>query len=136
MLWPPYLDLDFACEQREEAINWFYDKWHTEELVIDKWFTVQALSRLPNTLDEIKKLTQHEKFDLTNPNRMRSLIGAFCHGNQNQFNRLDGKGYELCAFYVLKLDAINPQIADDWLGLSTVGKFGEDRKQLSGRASS
>ena len=127
--------MDFACEQREEAINWFYDKWHTEELVIDKWFTVQALSRLPNTLDEIKKLTQHEKFDLTNPNRMRSLIGAFCHGNQNQFNRLDGKGYELCAFYVLKLDAINPQIAarlarafDCWC------KFGEDRKQLSGQS--
>ena len=121
--------------EREEAINWFYDKWHTEELVIDKWFTVQALSRLPNTLDEIKKLTQHEKFDLTNPNRMRSLIGAFCHGNQNQFNRLDGKGYELCAFYVLKLDAINPQIAarlarafDCWC------KFGEDRKQLSGQS--
>ncbi len=124
--------MNFACEQREEAIDWFYNKWQSEELVIDKWFTAQALSRLPNTLDEIKKLAQHEKFDLTNPNRMRSLIGAFCHGNQNQFNKLDGKGYELCAFYVLKLDVINPQIAarlarafDCWC------KFGEDRKLLS-----
>ena len=124
--------MNFACEHRVEAIDWFYHKWQSEELVLDKWFTAQALSRLPNTLEEIKNLTRHGKFDLKNPNRMRSLIGAFCHANQNQFNRLDGKGYELCATYVLKLDAINPQLAarlarafDSWC------KFGEERRLLS-----
>ncbi len=124
--------VNFACEHRTEAIDWFYRKWQSEELVLDKWFTAQALSRLPNTLEEIEKLTKHEKFDLKNPNRMRSLIGAFCHANQNQFNRIDGKGYELCASYVLKLDSINPQIAarlarafDSWC------RFGEERRQLA-----
>ena len=126
--------VNFNCEHREEAIGWFYKKWESEELVLDKWFAAQALSRLPTTLDEVVALTAHKKFDLKNPNRMRSLIGAFCHGNQNQFNRLDGKGYELCASYILKLDAINPQIGarlarafDSW------SKFGAERKQLSGQ---
>ena len=124
--------MNFTCEHREEAIDWFYRKWQSEELVLDKWFSAQALSRLPNALEEIETLTKHEKFDLKNPNRMRSLIGAFCHANQNQFNRIDGRGYELCASYVLKLDAINPQIAarlarafDSWC------KFGEERKKRS-----
>ena len=124
--------MNFPCDHRQEAIDWFYNKWKSEELVLDKWFTAQALSRLPNTLETVDSLTKHKKFDIKNPNRMRSLIGVFCHANQNQFNRIDGKGYHLCASYVLKLDTINPQIAarlarafDSWR------KFGEERKQLS-----
>ena len=124
--------MNFPCDHRQEAIDWFYNKWKSEELVLDKWFTAQALSRLPNTLETVDSLTKHKKFDIKKPNRMRSLIGVFCHANQNQFNRLDGKGYGLCTSYVLKLDAINPQIAarlarafDSWR------KFGKERKELS-----
>ena len=48
---------------------------------------------------------------MTNPNRVRSLIGAFAQGNQTQFNRLDGAGYDFVADRILALDPANPQVA-------------------------
>jgi aminopeptidase N len=56
-------------------------------------------------------LTGHPAFSMTNPNRVRSLIGAFAQGNQTQFNRPDGAGYEFIAERVLALDPANPQVA-------------------------
>ena len=49
-------------------------------------------------------LTAHPAFSLANPNRVRSLIGAFAQGNQTQFNRADGAGYDFVADTVLALD--------------------------------
>ncbi len=50
-----------------------------------------------DTLDRVKALTAHPAFSMTNPNRVRSLIGAFAQGNQSGFNRADGAGYEFIA---------------------------------------
>ena len=36
---------------------------------------------------------QHPAFDLKNPNKVRALISAFCHGNQVRFHAADGSGY-------------------------------------------
>ena len=69
---------NFDCPQRENAISHFYEKWKNEELVLDKWFMSQALSRLPNTLVNVKSLIGHKGFNFQNPNKVRSLIGAFC----------------------------------------------------------
>ena len=55
-------------------------------LVIDKWFALQAMIAEPGTLDRVKNLMNHKAFSLTNPNRMRSLVGAFAAVNQTQFN--------------------------------------------------
>ena len=65
----------------------------------------------PATLDRVRALTAHPAFSLANPNRVRALIGAFAHGNQTQFNRADGAGYDFVADSVLTLDAMNPQVA-------------------------
>ena len=102
---------NFNCPQREVAISHFYEKWKNEELVLDKWFVVQALSRLPNTLANVQSLIEHKDFNLQNPNKVRSLIGAFCHGNHHLFHSTDGSGYKFCAEQIIKLDSINPQIA-------------------------
>ena len=99
------------CEERKEALRWFYDRWQDEALVLDKWFAVQATSRLPGTLEAVKALTVHPKFDIKNPNKVRAVIGAFCHGNHAQFHSLDGEGYSFAADKIVELDRINAQIA-------------------------
>ncbi|GFO62604.1 aminopeptidase N [Geomonas paludis] len=100
-----------ACPERDEALASFYDCWRGDRGVIDKWFTHQALSRLPDTMDRVLALLEHPDFDLRNPNRVRSLVGAFSQGNQVRFHDAGGRGYRFLADQILRLNAINPQIA-------------------------
>jgi len=81
--------------EREGALQKFYDKWKDEPLVLDKWFAVQASSRLPDTLAVVKRLMRHPAFTLKNPNRLRSVVSSFCHGNQVRFMRPTVPGYAL-----------------------------------------
>ncbi len=99
------------CGQRRAALDAFYARWVHEPLVIDKWFTVQATSRLPHTLDAVETLLGHADFDYTNPNRVRALIGAFCQANHAGFHAADGRGYQFAATQIIALDPLNPQIA-------------------------
>jgi aminopeptidase N len=96
--------------ERADAIAAFYDRFKTDSLVIDKWFTTQALSTRPDTFDQVQRLTGHPDFTLTNPNRARALVSAFA-ANQRNFHRPDGEGYRYLATKILELDAINPQTA-------------------------
>lgn len=95
---------------RQEALDDFYKKWSSNELVLDKWFSIQAASELPDTLKQVKKLMKHPAFKITNPNRVRSLIGAFMQ-NARHFHAEDGSGYVFLTEILKKLDPINPQIA-------------------------
>ncbi|HMM77274.1 MAG TPA: aminopeptidase N [Gammaproteobacteria bacterium] len=99
------------CPERRVALDGFYRRWQHEDLVLDKWFGVQAGSRLPGTLAEVRALLAHPAFDLRNPNKVRALIGGFCQGNHLHFHAADGSGYAFAAEQVLALDPINPQIA-------------------------
>ena len=96
---------------RQHALDQFYDKWKHDAQVVEKWFAIQAGSDLPDVLEKVKVLMQHEAFSLTNPNKVRSLIGRFCAGNIAHFHASDGAGYEFLAEQVLALDSMNPQIA-------------------------
>lgn len=98
-------------EHREQALSAFYRKWQGQRLVIDKWFTVQALSTLPDTLARVRQLTGHDDFEPSNPNRLRALVGAFCLSNPVRFHQQDGEGYRLLADYVVEMNTRNPQIA-------------------------
>jgi aminopeptidase N len=98
------------CADRAPALEKFYGRWKNEPLVVDKWLAVQASSRLPGTLDEVKRLTTHTAFDIRNPNKVYSLIRSF-GGNQVRFHAADGAGYAFLADQILALDALNPQIA-------------------------
>jgi aminopeptidase N len=93
----------------------FYQRFADDALVIDKWFALQS-SRPPvpgaeSTLQEVKRLREHDAFRLNNPNRVRSVIHAFCMNNPASFHQADGSGYEFWAESVLTLDSINPQVA-------------------------
>ncbi len=78
--------------------------------MVDKWLAVQASSRLPATLAEVKRLTGHPAFDIRNPNKVYALIRSFA-ANQVRFHAADGAGYAFVAEQILTLDALNPQIA-------------------------
>ena len=97
--------------ERKAAFDDFYRRYRDDPLIIDKWFALQAMTPDPATLDRVRALTEHPAFSMANPNRVRSLIGAFAQGNPTQFNRPDGAGYEFVADTILALDPNNPQVA-------------------------
>ena len=96
--------------EREPALERFYADWKHEPLVVDKWLAVQATSRLPDTLERVKRLTRHAAFDPRNPNKVYALIRSFC-SNHVRFHAADGAGYAFAADWVIQLDPLNPQIA-------------------------
>ena len=96
--------------ERVQALAAFHDRWQHEALVLDKWLSVQATSRRPGTLAEVKRLVGHPSFDLRNPNKVYALIRGF-GANHVRFHAADGAGYRFIAEQILKLDAINPQVA-------------------------
>jgi aminopeptidase N len=98
------------CPQREPALQAFYDKWRDEPLVVDKWLSVQALSRLPGTLARVRTLLGHPAFDIKVPNKVYALVRAFA-ANHVRFHAADGAGYAFLAERVLELDTLNPQVA-------------------------
>jgi aminopeptidase N len=100
-----------AVPERQAALDDFYRRYEGDALIIDKWFGLQAAIPEAGTLARVKSLTAHPAFAMSNPNRVRALIGNFAQSNQTQFNRRDGEGYAFCADTVLALDAINPQVA-------------------------
>ncbi|MDH4024147.1 MAG: aminopeptidase N [Desulfuromonadales bacterium] len=95
----------------EEALAAFYHQFETDPLVVDKWFTLQATSPQSETLTEIETLMAHPDFTMRNPNRVRSLVGAFAQGNPVRFHDLSGAGYVFLADRVIELDILNPQVA-------------------------
>jgi aminopeptidase N len=100
-----------TAPERTMAFDDFYARYKDDPLIVDKWFALQAATPDPATLDRVRELTKHPAFSFSNPNRVRSLIGVFAQGNQTQFNRADGAGYEFVADRVIALDAANPQVA-------------------------
>jgi len=98
------------CRERQGALQSFYDRWHDDDLVLDKWFAIQAMSPLA-TPDEVRKLAQHKDFDLRNPNRVRAVISSFSSGNPYRFHDPSGDGYRFLAETIIALDPSNSQVA-------------------------
>ena len=105
--------------KRDRWLDWFEERWKDDPLVLDKWFSLQATSRQPSAIHSVRTLVRHRAFDIENPNRVRALIGAFCHGNQRRFHDASGEGYILLSSYVLAIDAFNPQTAARLLGAAS-----------------
>jgi aminopeptidase N len=95
---------------REQALADFYQRWHDNDLVLDKWFTTQALATRPDAVDLVTALAKHPAFTLANPNRARALVGAFT-ANQRAFHAIDGRGYRFLGDMLIALDKLNPQTA-------------------------
>jgi len=97
-------------ELREQVLQMFYQRWHDNPLVLDKWFAIQASAKSSDTLERVKALTQHPAFDILNPNKVYALIGSF-GANAVQFHQKSGAGYQFLAEVIIKLDKFNPQVA-------------------------
>jgi len=96
--------------KRQAAFDHFHDRFKNDPLVLDKWMGLQAGSCLPGTADAVRKLTKHSAYDVKNPNRVRSLVGAFA-GNHLRFHAADGSGYALVGETIRTVDSINPQVS-------------------------
>ncbi|HEY0412561.1 MAG TPA: aminopeptidase N [Allosphingosinicella sp.] len=116
--------------ERHGALAGFYERFREDSLVIDKWFTVQAGATRDDTLDAVEALARHPDFTLSNPNRMRSLVGAFA-SNQRAFHEAGGRGYRFLADMILAVDRLNPQTAARLVApLGRWRRFGEGRAAL------
>jgi aminopeptidase N len=96
--------------RRENAFAHFHDRFRGDALVLDKWMALQAGSPRPSTVEDARALMKHPHFDIKNPNRVRSLVGAFS-GNHLRFHAGDGQGYALVGETVRALDGLNPKMS-------------------------
>jgi aminopeptidase N len=96
--------------ERGEALEAFYERFHDDPLVLDKWFALQAAAQRADTVDQVLKLSSHPDFVITNPNRLRSLAGNF-GANHWAFHSIDGRGYAFLADMIIAADKLNPQVA-------------------------
>ncbi|MCE2029895.1 aminopeptidase N [Sessilibacter corallicola] len=103
-------DSELAESYASKALAEFYQQWSEEALVVNQWFGVQASKAHPNTLEQVKALMEHPAFTMKNPNKVRSVIGAFAN-NPVCFHAIDGSGYKFLADQIIELNALNPQIA-------------------------
>jgi aminopeptidase N len=117
--------------QSKDALAAFYHQFQNDPLVVDKWFALQATSPLRETLGRVKELLEHPAFTMRNPNRVRSLVGTFSHGNPSLFHDLSGVGYRFLADRVLELDELNPQVAARMVApLGRWRRYDEKRQSL------
>ncbi|CAN5382265.1 aminopeptidase N [soil metagenome] len=100
-----------ALPERVTALEAFHDRYRSDPLVLDKWLMLEAIVPAAETLDRVRALLGHPSFSMSNPNRIRSLVGTFAGANQTQFNRADGAGFDFLADFVMDLDKRNPQTA-------------------------
>ena len=107
---------DLDRPERDAALDAFEAKWKDNPLVLDKWFSLQAMARRPDTLSVVEGLMKHPGFDLRNPNRVRALISAFATGNPTGFHAKDGSGYGFLADRIIEIDDFNPQLASRLAG--------------------
>lgn len=98
-------------DEAEQALESFAERFENDPLVMDQWFSVQAAAVLPDGLERVQHLLKHPAFSIKNPNKVRALVGAFSTQNTPNFHAADGSGYAFLADKVIKLDALNPQMA-------------------------
>jgi aminopeptidase N len=116
---------------KQRCLASFYQQWQGEALVIDKWFALQATSKMPDTFATVSALMKHPAFNMSNPNRVRSLIGAFSQSNPLHFHASNGQGYAFLGDQIIVLNELNPQVASRMLGaLTSWGRYDENRQKL------
>lgn len=123
--WQQYQDADNMTDQfaalavlarhdtpkRAAALADFATRFAHDPLVMDKWFSLQAISPLPGTVTHLETLLDHPAFSITNPNKVYALIRSFAAGNPLHFHAADGSGYAWIGGLIRTLNTINPQVA-------------------------
>ena len=105
------VNCETAQNYAAQALNSFEQDYADETLAMNLWLQVQATSQLPEGLERVKSLMEHPAFNINNPNKARSLLGAFCSANPINFHNKDGSGYGFLQQQIIALNALNPQVA-------------------------
>ena len=114
----------------EQALQDFYQMYHQDHLVMNKWFSVQATAQQGDVLKQVKKLANSAQFNVMNPNNARALYGAFGQ-NLKYFHAKDGSGYQLIQEVVTALDPVNPHLAERLVHpLINLRKYDAQRQEM------
>ncbi len=108
---------EFGSPGAPELLETFYRQWKQHSLIVDKWLRLQAMSPKLGDLSRIRMLLTHAAYNSSNPNKVRALLGAFCHANPVQFHQPDGSAYAFLTDQILALDPSNPQITSRLAGV-------------------
>ena len=120
-----------AKDYAEQALLQFEQQYSDEALVMNLWLQVQATNSQPDGLARVKALMEHPGYNKTNPNKIRSLVGAFCSANPINFHNPDGSGYQFLQEQIIALNQVNPQVAARLVTpLTRWKKFAEPNGQL------
>jgi len=120
-----------ASDYATRALALFEQQFRDEALVMNLWLQIQATNSQANGLRRVVDLMDHEAFTMTNPNKIRSLIGAFANANHVNFHNQDGSGYRFLTEQILALNSVNPQVAARLVTpLTKWKKFPEPNRQL------
>ena len=120
-----------ASDYASQALNLFEQKFRDEALVMNLWLQIQATNTQANGMQRVIELMDHKAFTMTNPNKIRSLIGAFASANHVNFHSQDGSGYRFLTEQILALNTVNPQVAARLVTpLTKWKKFPEPNRQL------
>jgi aminopeptidase N len=108
--------VNYSLPDADHCLEHFHQRFEGDALVIDKWFALQAtrqidLNQPEAVLNAVMALRQHTNFNIKNPNRVRSLVHAFCMNNPGAFHQNPQKCYQFWADHVIELNQINPQVA-------------------------
>ena len=99
-------------------------------LVLDKMLSQVARVGSDDVYQLMAQWAEHKNFSMKNPNRVRSLYGAFVSANPKVFHDKSGKGYDFLADLLLQIDGYNPQLASRMVvPLMSFNRFGQDRKE-------
>ena len=113
------------------ALELFEQQFRDEALVMNLWLQIQATNSQDDGLQRVIELIDHNAFTMTNPNKIRSLIGAFANANHVNFHSQDGSGYRFLTEQILALNTVNPQVAARLVTpLRKWKKFPEPNRQL------
>ncbi|WP_293773915.1 aminopeptidase N [uncultured Pantoea sp.] len=120
---------------RDALLAAYDERWHQDGLVMDKWFVLQATSPAANVMRNVRNLLNHRSFTMSNPNRVRSLIGAFASANPAAFHARDGSGYKFLVEMLTDLNSRNPQVAARMVEpLIRLKRYDEERQALMRQA--
>jgi len=123
------IHFDYAARQR--SMDAFYERWHTDSLVIEKWFQMESMSAVAGHVGRIGELMQDACFDPNSPNKIRCVLGAFMGGNTLNFHANDGSGYRYMAEQIGEIDARNAQLAARLvLPLTRMVNYDDARRKL------
>jgi len=100
---------------RESLYKSFIDVWASDSLMVEHWLGVQAASS-KSDVTAVRALMASPRFDISNPNQVRSVVGRFSRSNLTQFHKPDGSGYKFLADQIIVLNRVNPQTAGRMVG--------------------